>query len=64
MKKKESRKIILSVGDEGAIVTAVSGNKMLKRTFVTSPSAQEFINMMNSLKDAPIYILEIGRAHV
>lgn len=54
---KEKGKLILSVGDEGAILTCMEGKRMAKRVFAESPSSQELLDVISNWKDSPIYIL-------
>lgn len=53
----EKKKFVVSIGDEGAILTLVDGGKLLKRAFATSPSSKDFMGMFSSAPKAPIYIL-------
>jgi len=50
-------KIVITVGDEGAIIVCVDGTNMVKRLFVPSPSDEEFTAFFKLFPDAPVYIL-------
>jgi hypothetical protein len=54
---KNSVEIIISIGDEGAIVTLFVHGKLSKRVFAGNPYAQEFQAIMASFPNAPVYIL-------
>ncbi len=55
--KSDKMKFVLSVGDEGAILTCVEGSKMLKRLFVNTPTSAEFKEFLAVFPTAPLYML-------
>lgn len=48
---------MLSIGDEGSILTCFEKRKLVKRVFVNSPASSEYLEMLKSAPKAPIYIL-------
>ncbi len=57
MLKQEKKSIIISLGDDGAIIGYYSGNKLLRRMFVTSPTSSDFVDALKQFGKATIYIL-------
>lgn len=55
--KKGAKEFVLSIGDDGAILTLVSGGVMEKRLFAPSPSSEEFMNALRSEPFAKLSIL-------
>jgi hypothetical protein len=55
--KKTLKKITISLGDDGAIISAFSGDTLTKRLFVTSTASTDFIEFIKANKDSPIYLL-------
>jgi hypothetical protein len=54
--KKEKSKFVVSVGDEGSIITHIVGKEMVNRAFATTPSSSDFTNLISSDPDAEILI--------
>jgi hypothetical protein len=55
--KKKLKKITISLGDDGAIVSSFVGDALDKRIFVTSTASTDFIEFLKANEDAPIYLL-------
>ena len=55
--KKEKRSVVISLGDDGAIIGCYLGNRLFKRLFVTSHQSSDFIEVTKQLPDASIYLL-------
>ena len=49
--------IIVSVGDDGAIVTCFSSGKLVNRIFVSSPFSSDFTELVNQYKKFPITMI-------
>lgn len=54
---KSKYKIVFSIGDEGAILSCVEGNKLVKRLFVSGPHAPEVKEFVSEFPDAPLHLL-------
>ncbi len=57
MLKRKDNKFVVSIGDEGAVVSYISGNTLKRRLFITSPSSSELMGCVRRDPSAPIYIL-------
>ncbi|MCB2081297.1 MAG: hypothetical protein H6908_03450 [Hyphomicrobiales bacterium] len=57
LSRKSGYKFVLSIGDEGAILTVLKGNMLDKRVFINAPSSQDLIKIVSSEPKAPIYVL-------
>lgn len=55
--KKILKKITISLGDDGAIVSAFNGDSLTKRMFVTSTASTDFIEFIKANEDSPVYLL-------
>ncbi len=49
--------IVISLGDDGAIISAFLEGQLIKRIFVTTPSSTDFMDLVKSYADSPIYLL-------
>ncbi len=56
VRKVKGKKLVLSIGDEGAILTLVDNGVMTNRLFVASPTATDFVSLIASAPEAPIAI--------
>ncbi len=52
-----NRKFVISIGDEGAIMVCMQGNKMVSRAFFASPAVPEFQSAISTTPEAPVYLL-------
>ncbi len=49
--------IVISVGDDGAIITRFKSGKLVKRAFTNSPFSSEFKDFVKGSEEASIYLL-------
>lgn len=57
LKLFEKRKFILSVGDEGAILTLMNGRNLEQRYYIDGPGSAELTSILNEEPGIPIYLL-------
>lgn len=56
-KRKKKGQIVISLGDDGAILTCFENNLLIKRLFVSGPFSAEFTELVEAYPTYPIYIL-------
>lgn len=54
---KKNADIVISLGDDGAIISCFRDGNLSKRIFVTSPLSSDFVDLTRSMPDASIYML-------
>ncbi len=57
MVKRKNTSMVISLGDDGAIISCFTGTSLLKRVFVTSPSSSDFHDLVREYSNATIYLL-------
>jgi hypothetical protein len=54
---KVDSNIVISLGDDGAIVSYFKNSRLMKRIFVTSPLSSDFTDLLKASAEAPVYLL-------
>lgn len=57
MFNRKKGNIVVSLGDDGAIVTCFESGMLVKRYFLSSPYSSEFTELTNAYPDYPLYLL-------